>query len=68
MKHVLFYFSRHISELVLLPVTGFFKYLIFFLWLPFTSKLIGPVGREFANDLRDLGSIPGRIIPKTLKW
>ena len=25
------------------------------------------VSRVFANDLRDRGSIPGRVIPKTLK-
>ena len=29
--------------------------------------LIGPVGRVFVNGLGDLGSIPGRVIPKTLK-
>ena len=29
--------------------------------------LIGPVGRVFANGPGDLGSIPGRVIPKTLK-
>ena len=28
---------------------------------------IGPVGRVFANGPGDLGSIPGRVIPKTLK-
>ena len=28
---------------------------------------IGLVGRVFANGSGDLGSIPGRIIPKTLK-
>ena len=28
----------------------------------------GSVGRVFANDPRDLCSIPGRVIPKTLKW
>ena len=27
----------------------------------------GPVGRVFANDPGDLGSIPGRVMPKTLK-
>ena len=27
----------------------------------------GLVGRVFANGLGDLGSIPGRVIPKTLK-
>ena len=29
--------------------------------------IFGLVGRVFANDLGDLGSIPGRVIPKTLK-
>ena len=29
--------------------------------------LIGLVGRVFTNGLGDLGSIPGRVIPKTLK-
>ena len=29
--------------------------------------LIGLVGREFANGPGDLGSIPSRVIPKTLK-
>ena len=31
------------------------------------ANCIGLVGRVFANGLRDLGSILGRIIPKTLK-
>ena len=31
------------------------------------DQLIGPVGRVFANRLGDLGSIPGHVIPKTLK-
>ena len=29
--------------------------------------IISLVGRVFANGLGDLGSIPGRVIPKTLK-
>ena len=29
---------------------------------------IGMMVRVFANDLGDLGSIPGRVIPKTQKW
>ena len=33
-------------------------------WLPF---LIGQVGRVFTNGPGDLGSIPGQVIPKTLK-
>ena len=31
------------------------------------SWTLGLVGRVFANGLEDLGSIPGRVIPKTLK-
>ena len=31
------------------------------------NLLIGLVGRVFANDPGDRGSIPGRVIPKTLK-
>ena len=31
------------------------------------NRLIGLVGRVFTNDWGDLGSIPGRVIPKTLK-
>ena len=30
-------------------------------------RLISLVGRVFANDPGDLGSIPGRVIPKTLQ-
>ena len=31
------------------------------------KRLIGLVGRMFANGPRDRGSIPGRVIPKTQK-
>ena len=31
------------------------------------TKLIDLVGRVFANGPGDLGSIPGRVIPKTFK-
>ena len=31
------------------------------------NRLIGLVGRVFANVPGDRGSIPGRVIPKTLK-
>ena len=31
------------------------------------NQLIGLVGRVFVNGPGDLGSIPGRVIPKTLK-
>ena len=33
----------------------------------YTSQFIGLVGRVFANSLGDQGSIPGRVISKTLK-
>ena len=33
----------------------------------FIYQLTGLVGRVFANGPGDLGSIPGRVIPKTLK-
>ena len=39
-------------------------------WLNSTitvNRLIGLVGRVFANGPGDLDSIPGRVIPKTLK-
>ena len=29
--------------------------------------ILGLVGRLFANDPGDLGSIPGHVIPKTLR-
>ena len=29
------------------------------------NRLIGLIGRVFGNDPGDLGSIPGRVIPKT---
>ena len=33
----------------------------------YMSICVYVVGRVFANDSGDLGSIPGRVIPKTLK-
>ena len=35
--------------------------------LSYLYRLIGLVGRVFANGPGHLGSIPGRVIPKTLK-
>ena len=35
--------------------------------MPLSKRLIGLVGRVIANGPRDLGSIPGRVTPKTLK-
>ena len=36
-------------------------------WREKVRRLIGLVGRVFANGPGDRGSIPGRVIPKTLK-
>ncbi len=33
----------------------------------YRNRIIGLVGRVFANGPRDLGSIPGRVISNTLK-
>ena len=33
----------------------------------YNNYIIGPAVRVFANGPGDLGSIPGRVIPKTLK-
>ena len=35
--------------------------------LPCLNRLIGLVGRVFANGPGDRGSIPGLVVPKTLK-
>ena len=36
------------------------------MYLPYSNRLIGLVVWVFANGPGDLGSIPGRVIPKTL--
>ena len=46
---------------------NFNKLLKFIYFVLNFNRLIGLVGRVFVNGPRDLGSIPGRIIPKTLK-
>ena len=38
-----------------------------FHWKVILNSLIVPVGRVFANESVDMGSIPGRVILKTLK-
>ena len=45
---------------------SYFQYLL--TWFPLYLLPIGQVGRVFANDLGDRGSIPGLVIPKTQKW
>ena len=43
--------------------SGVFSYLYTYI----SYRDIGPAVRVFANGPGDLGSIPGRVIPKTLK-
>ena len=49
---------------------GFFDFrnILNFFFFSLGIPLIGLVGRVFANIPGDLDSIPGRVIPKTLKW
>ena len=44
-------------------------YIIWNMWMisNYYYRLIGLVGRVYSNGPGDLGSIPGRLIPKTLK-
>ena len=42
---------------------NFYIYIYIYIY----NRLIGQVGRVFANDPGDLSSIPGRVTPKTLK-
>ena len=44
-----------------------YSYLIEIFCTMYLSTLIGLVGRVFPIGPGDLGSIPGRVIPKTLK-
>ena len=46
---------------------GFLKLHKCNLFVPRIHRFIGLVGRVFANGPGDLCSIPGRVIPKTLK-
>ena len=68
-KFLVFYTSRCISwpeDLLLLP----FVSTMLRSWVncpPFNIFVVGLVGRVFTNGPGDLGSIPGCVIPKTLK-
>ena len=51
-----------------IPVNLNSQLFIFFSFIYiFINRLIGLVGRMFANDSGDFGSIPGRVILKTFK-
>ena len=45
----------------------FKQFIIIIIIIIFNHRLIDLVGRVFANGPGNLGSIPGRVIPKTLK-
>ena len=57
-----FIFSRLLRFIQLLDylLNNFDKFLLY-------NQLIGLVGRVFTNGLGNIGSIPGHVIPKTLK-
>ena len=45
----------------------FFIHTYIYIYIYINNRDIGPAVRVFANGPGDLGSIPGRVIPKTLK-
>ena len=58
------FYIRYIKLIRQIPLSEHFRigYVILLL-----NRDIGPAVRVFANGPGDLGSIPGRVIPKTLK-
>ena len=81
MFHSFFQFLSKVEVLILLftffqfysvvsrdSKVDYFASSLFFCWLLLSlDRDIGPAVRVFANGPGDLGSIPGRVIPKTLK-
>ena len=55
--------SRSPSIIILFLETIFS--IFWYLYFQISDRFIGLVGRVFANGPGDLGSIPGRVIPKT---
>ena len=65
-----FILTPFLFPISIFPFFSFFYFFFSFVFDPLLYllyRLIGLVGRVFANGLGDLGSIPGRVIPKTLK-
>ena len=60
-----FYYSR--LKTICIKYFTCYLYKLGFSSLTNIKCQIGLVGRVFANDPGDLGSIPGRVIPMTLK-
>ena len=59
-------FLRNYVDITSTSLENQVKY-IFELFIYSSNRLIGLVGRVFANGPEDLGSIPDLVIPKTLK-
>ena len=59
-----FFHENIVTNIHSLPISWYF--ISSLLWL-FLSRSIGKVGRVFASGQGELGLIPGRVIPKTLK-
>ena len=55
------------SSPITIGITVTFMFHSFIYYYYYYNRLIGLVSRVFANGPGDLGSIPGCIIPKTLK-
>ena len=73
-NHFYYNIFKHLWFIVyiksLLDFQSTYAFLVLFLLLRLLLqkyRLIGPVGRVFGNVSGDLGSIPGLVIPKTLK-
>ena len=62
---IFFYNGISVKREIIFDITT--KYSLLYIYIYIYILLIGPVGRVFANGPGDLRSIPGRIIPKTLK-
>ena len=61
--HIAFFLSCNILTVLLECVYVYIMFVDMFIYI----CIFGPAVRVFANGPGDLGSIPGRVIPKTLK-
>ena len=59
--------SLFLTRICFLSLSSYCIVVWLVVWVLWHIKLIGPAVRVFANGPGDLGSIPGRVIPKTLK-
>ena len=66
LNYIIFCILRNLFIAYYLITLYIVIYLILYILYNYWS-FIGLAGRVFVNGLEDLGSIPGRVIPKTLK-